>query len=54
MRYDVIEIDDETLDEGVVLSGLFREDALTAARVYTEQSGRFGVSYRIRRCKDAA
>lgn len=52
MRYDVIEIDNDTLDEGVVLQGLHRDDALTAARVYTEQSGWAGVSYRIRRCRD--
>jgi hypothetical protein len=53
MRYDVIEIDNDTLDEGVVLSGLFRADAVAAVKVYTAQSGRFGVSYRMRLCKDA-
>lgn len=54
MRYDVIEIDNDTQDEGVVLTGLTKADALNAAKVYGEQSGMFGVSYRIRRCKDAA
>jgi hypothetical protein len=53
MRYDVIEIDNDTLDEGVVLSGLTKTDALRAAEVYGQQSSAFGVSYRVRRCKDA-
>lgn len=53
MRYEVIEIDNDTLDEGVVLSGLFHADAVAAAKVYTAQSAAFGVSYRVRRCKDA-
>lgn len=50
MRYDLIEICDETGDIAVVASNLTHGDAVHAALVYQAQSGMFGVTYKVRRC----